>query len=243
MRLIASFVDSELKKEALLVLHELFQKLSWQNSGAIASAVAPSVFGALDTRDTRCLELALKIICKISSHRNVKSYLVSAGIISKLSILLVEGRFTECCLDILRSLSEIKESSKLIIKTGQCLGSISDHLDTGSCKEREHAAVILLAVCSCSAEYCSQVMKEGVIPALVDLLVNGTRDAKICSSKLLRLLRDFKQCDQLSGSCSMDRVANNLPNGSICKQPISKSARYISRKLNIFSKPRSLTLV
>ncbi|GJM99784.1 hypothetical protein PR202_ga16918 [Eleusine coracana subsp. coracana] len=39
----------------------------------------------------------------------------------------------------------------------------------------------LAFISSGRVEYCSQVMKEGVVPALVDLLVNGTRDAKNCS--------------------------------------------------------------
>ncbi|TVU11240.1 hypothetical protein EJB05_44813 [Eragrostis curvula] len=248
VRLIASFLDSELKMEALLILHELFQQTSCENYTAMASAVVPTVLGTLDNGDTKCLdlELALKIICKISFDNNIKSYLVSAGVISKLSPLQADGRFTECCLNILRNLSEVKEASELIIRTGQCLSFISDHLDTGSFNGREHAVVILLAICSHSVGVCSLVMKEGVIPALVDLSVNGTKVAKDCSSKLLQLLRDFRRYDQLRSSCSQEvatNVTDNTPNGSICKQPISKSARYISRKLNMFSKPRSLTFV
>jgi hypothetical protein len=140
----------------------------------------------------------------------------------------------------------VKEATDFIIRTDNCLSSISDLLDTGSHSEREHAAVILLAVCSHSPEIGSLAMKEGVIPALVDLSVNGTGLARDCSIQLLQLLRNFRRCDQFSSSCSRevaaDHVAENPSNDSICKQPISKSARYISRKLNIFSKPRSLTL-
>uniref|UniRef100_A0A0A9BXX3 U-box domain-containing protein n=1 Tax=Arundo donax TaxID=35708 RepID=A0A0A9BXX3_ARUDO len=224
-----------------MMLHELLQQPSCRKSSLLASVVAPSVFGALDTGDTKCLEVALKIICKISSDDDTKSYLVSSGIIAKLCPLLSEGRHTECCLNILRNLSDVKEAADFIIGSDNCLSSISDNLDTGSCREREHAVVILLAVCSHSTEDCSLVMKEGVIPALVELSVNGTNFAKDYSIKMLQLLRDY-----FSSSCSREvatnHAAENPSNGSICKQPISNSARYISRKLNIFSKPRSLTL-
>lgn len=243
--LIALLLDSEFKREALLIIHELLQEPSSGKSNLMASVVAPLVFGALDSGDTKCLDLALKIICKISSDNDIKFYLVSSGIISKLSPLLNEGRMTECSLKILRNLSEVKEATEFI-RTEKYLGCISDHLDTGSHSEREHAAVILLAVCTDIAEVCSLAMKEGVIQALVDLSVNGTEVARDCSIQLLQLLRDFRQCDQISSSCSREvaagHVAENPQNDSICKQPISKSARYISRKLNIFSKPRSLTL-
>ncbi|CAN6207759.1 unnamed protein product [Urochloa humidicola] len=244
--LIALLLDSEFKREALLIVHELLQEPSCRKSNLMASIVSPLVFGALESGDIKCLDLALKIIFKISSDNDIKSYLVSSGIISKLSPLLSEGRMTECCLKILRNLSEVKEATEFIIRTGNCFSSISDHLDTRSHSEREHAAVILLALCSHSAEVCSLAMKEGVIPALVDLSVNGTEVESDCSIQLLQLLRDFRQCEQFSSSCSRevaaDHAADNPPTDSICKQPISKSARYISRKLNIFSKPRSLTL-
>lgn len=243
--LIALLLDFEFKREALLIINELLQERSCRKSNLMASVVASLVFGALDSGDTKCLDLALKIICKISSDSDIKFYLVSSGIISKLSPLLSEGRMTECSLNILRNLSEVKEATEFIISEN-FLGCISDHLDTGSHSEREHAVVILLAVCSGSAEVCSLTMKEGVIPALVDLSVNGTEVARDCSVQLLQLLRDFRRCDHISSSCSQEvaagHIAENPQNDSICKQPISKSARYISRKLNIFSKPRSLTL-
>ncbi|KAJ1276897.1 hypothetical protein BS78_05G251800 [Paspalum vaginatum] len=118
-----------------------------------------------------------------------------------------------------------------------------EYLDTGSPKEREHAVVILLAICSRSAGDCLLVMKEGVIPALVDLSVNGTDEAKGCTMKLLNLLRDMRRSDQFSNSCSQEMVATNAaedaPDNSVHKQPMSKSSRFFQR---IFSKPRSLTL-
>lgn len=244
--LIASLLDSEFKQEALQIVHELLQEPSCRKSSLMASVFSPLVFGALDSGETKFLDLALQIICKISSDNDMKSYLVSSGIVSRLSPLLGEGKMTQCSLKILRNLSEVKETAGFIIRTGNCLSSISDHLDTGSHSEREHAVVILLAVCSHSSEVCSLAMKEGVIPALVDLSVSGTKVARDCSVKLLQLLRNFRRCDQFSSSCSSevaaDHVSEKPPNDSVCRQPISKSARYISRKLNVFSKPRSLTL-
>lgn len=247
MRLVASFLDSELKTEALEILHELLQQPSCRKSRLMASVVAPSVFLAWDSADSLCLELVLKIICELSLKNDVQSFLISSGIISKLSPILSQGKSPECCLKILLNLSEGKQAADLIIRTDQCLSSISDYLDTGSSVEREHASGILLALCSRSIDDCVLVMKEGVIPALVDLSVNGTEVAKASSIKLLQLLRDSRQSDQFGNSCSsvvaVNGAAENSPIGTICKQPISKSARYISRKLSIFSKPRSLTLV
>nr|ACN36784.1 unknown [Zea mays] len=169
------------------------------------------------------------------------------GIISKLVPILTEGNFVERCLEILRNLSDMEEAVARITRTDRCLASVAEYLDTGSPTERQHAVVILLAVCSCSAEDCLLVMKEGVIPALVDLSVNGTEEAKGCSTKLLHLLRDMRRSDQFTNSCSQEVAATGMvvedaPKNSVHKQPASKSSRFFQRKLNIFSKPRSLTL-
>ncbi|XP_006647764.1 U-box domain-containing protein 5-like [Oryza brachyantha] len=245
-RLFVSFLDSELKIEALLIIHELVQHPSCQQSDLMASIVAPPVFKILESEDAEGLELCLKIVCNLSSDSAIKPYLISLGIISRLSPILSEGSFAECCLEILRNLCDLEEATMLITKTDRCLGSIAEYLDTGNPKEREHAVVILLAVCSLSADDCLLVMKEGVIPALVDLSVNGTDEAKACSMKLLHLLRDLRRSDQLNNSCSQEVVVTDVvegpPDSSIRKQPIPKSSRFFQRKLNIFSKPRSLTL-
>jgi hypothetical protein len=140
----------------------------------------------------------------------------------------------------------VEEAMELISRTDRCLGSIAEYLDTGSPKERELAVIILLAICSRSAEDCSLVMKEGVIPALVDLSVNGIDEAKTCSFKLLNILRDMRQSDQCSNSCSqevaVEDVVEDPPESAVHKQRISKSSGFFQRKLNIFSKPRSVTL-
>jgi hypothetical protein len=244
-RLFAIFLDSELKIEALLVLHEFVQHSSHPKSYSIASLITPPLLKILSSEDTEGIELSLKIICELSSDTDMKSVLISMGIITKLVPIFTEGSFVECCLKILRNLCDMEEAAVLVTRTDRCLGSIAEYLDTGSPKEREHALVILLAICSRRVEDCLLVMKEGVIPALVDLSVNGIDEVKNCSIKLLHILRDTRHSDQFSNSCSQVGGANvveDAPDTSIRKQPISKPSRFFQRKLNIFSKPRSLAL-
>jgi hypothetical protein len=241
--LFATFLDSELKIEALSVLHEFVQHSSRPKSYSIASLITPPLFKILSSEDTEGLELALKITCKLSSDTDMKSILISMGIISKLVPIFIEGNLVECCMEILRNLCDMEETAVLMTRTDRCLGSIAEYLDTGSPKEREHALVILLAICSRSVEDCLLVMKEGVIPALVDLSVNGIDEVKNCSIKLLNILRDMRHSDQFSNSCSQEvggaDVIEDVPDNSIRKQPISKSSWFFHRKFNIFSKPRS----
>uniref|UniRef100_A0ACD5ZSJ6 Uncharacterized protein n=1 Tax=Avena sativa TaxID=4498 RepID=A0ACD5ZSJ6_AVESA len=234
LQLIVSFLDSELKLEALLILHELMHQRSCRGSPLMASSVAPSVIGALDTGDSECLELALQIISELSSINDIKPLFISSDMIAKLSTLLGHVSLTEYCLKILRNLCEAKQAADLIVRSEDCLGSISDHLDTGSREAQEHASVIIYTVlCSRGTEGRALVTREGVIPALVDLSVNGTDVARASSAKLLRLLTESRVAH--AAEC----VVESSPDRSSCKQPMSKSARFIPRKLNIFSRPRS----
>ena len=62
-------------------------------------------------------------------------------------------------------------------------------------------------------------MKEGVIPALVDLSVNGIDEAKCFSIKLLHLLRDLRRSNQFSNSCSREVAVTDVVkdiDGSSC---------------------------
>ena len=54
--LIISFLDSELKVEALLTLHELVRHLSSPRSHVMASVVTPPLFKILASEDTEGLE-------------------------------------------------------------------------------------------------------------------------------------------------------------------------------------------
>ena len=135
----------------------------------------------------------------------------------------------------------------LIAETNGCIASIAELLETGSREEQEHGVAILHSLCSQSLEYCLLVMKEGVIPSLVDISVNGNAKGKETSMKLLHLLKDLR----LSGSfetsdpqpCAAPELAvEDLSDRCAIKQPNSKSSGFFARKMRSFLKPRSVAL-
>jgi hypothetical protein len=89
--LITSFLDSELKVEALLTLHGLVQHSSSPRSHVMASVVTPPLFTMLASEDTEGLELSLRILCELSFDDDIRSSLVSMGIISKLVPIFSEA--------------------------------------------------------------------------------------------------------------------------------------------------------
>ncbi|XP_020100201.1 U-box domain-containing protein 7-like [Ananas comosus] len=243
--LLATLVNSQIRAESLLILERLSHQLSCL-SHIVSSGIAPSIIKLLSSEDTKLVERATKILSEISSHSDIKPLLISSNCISTLASVLKDGRLSEYCLKILHNMSDTEEALDLIAKTNGCLASIVEILDIGDRDEQEDAVSILHSVCSHSVENCMLVMKEGVIPALVDISVNGSEEGKETSIKLLRLLRDLRHKECFDSSCNqpvpISEVERSPMDHSAKKQSISKSSRFFSRKMRFFSKPRSVTL-
>lgn len=243
-RWLASFLDSEITTEALMI----FQKLShFPNcrSDIVTSGIASSVIKFLDLEDTEFLELAMKILCDLSHHNEIKSSILSSGSISKMVSLLSDRRLAPFCLKIMQNLGDDEEAAALIAETNGCLAAIVELLDAGTCEEQEYAVTILHSVCTHSFANCLLVLKEGVIPALVDMSVNGNAKGKESAMKLLHLLRDVRHAEYIDGSCPQSGAISEPSEDSIecsaaSKEPVSKSSGFFRKKMKLFSKPRSL---
>ncbi|XP_072964846.1 U-box domain-containing protein 5-like isoform X1 [Typha angustifolia] len=240
-QLLTSFLNSEIAMEALMILQKLSCYLD-SKPKIVASGVSLSIIKFLDSEDAELLELAMNILCELSSQDDMRSLIISSGCIAKLGSILTDERLVECCLKILQNLSCDKEATVLMVETNGCLSSIVELLDTGSHDEQEHAVSILYSVCSHSFDNCLLVMKEGVIPALVDISVNGNDEGRETSNKLLRLLRDLRNSECFNDSCSQSEPISELAvdsrNHTVNEQPISKSSGFFSRKRRFFSKHR-----
>ncbi|XP_050271052.1 U-box domain-containing protein 3-like [Quercus robur] len=69
--------------------------------------------------------------------------------------------------------------------------ALVETIEDGSPQCKEHAVGILLLICQSSRErYRGLILREGVMPGLLQLSVDGTRRAKNVSRELLLLLRD-----------------------------------------------------
>jgi hypothetical protein len=248
--LFSSLLETNARHEVLLVLDKLTEESAYV-SRITESGLALSVIQLLETEEvTDCLNLALKILCKIPTHYgDMASQFVTAEFISKIASLLNEEPLAKYCLKLMSILSCMEETLKLITATDGCLASICEFLDTGTHQEQDHALLILISLCSGSFKNCSLLMKEGVIPALVDISVNGSQEGKGNATKLLFLLRDLRNnellngsssaSDSPTGSASENIVDLNKENTIIKEKPIPKpSSGFFSRKIKFFSKTR-----
>ncbi|WOL03855.1 U-box domain-containing protein 5 [Canna indica] len=244
LQLFISFLDSEISTEALMLLKKLIQDPSCRSNIMTSDAVS-SIIKILDSEDVDSVELSLKVLLDLSPDRDLKSYILSSRSLTKLASFLTDEKLSHLSLKIIQNISDDEEGALLVAKNNACLASIVELLDTGSKEEQELAVDILYSICSRSYENCLFVMDEGVIPALVEISVNGNAKGKDISLRLLHLLRDVRCSHRFVNSYinpePIPELTENIIDHPGNKPPHSKPVGFFRRKLRFFSKARSST--
>ncbi|XXG64906.1 hypothetical protein AAC387_Pa05g2732 [Persea americana] len=243
--MLASFLDSELSEEALSILQNLSSHWCYKPK-IMASIALPSIIKIIDSPDEEYLIQAVKILSDLSSDGGIESFILHSGCILKLVQLLGHNLLAGNCIKILRNLCRTEETRVAIAETDGSIASIAELLDTGSRDEQEHAAAILLSLCSYRPDYCHLVMNEGVIPALVNVSINGNITARESAMKLLHHLRDLRHddppCSPLTQVGSDSELSQDSSQFCRGKQSASNVSTFFKKKIKIFSKRRSLAL-
>ncbi|KAG1342787.1 U-box domain-containing protein 5 [Cocos nucifera] len=242
-QLLTSFLDSEITTEALMILQKLSHFPNCR-SGIVTSGITSLVIGFLNSEDTEILEISMKTLCDLSLQNEIKCLILSSGCLSQLVSLLSDRRLAEFCFKIMQNLSDDEEVAASIANTDGYLAAIVELLNAGTREEQQYAATILHSLCTHSVANCLLALKEGVIPALVDISVNGNANGKASSLKLLLLLRDITRKEHLDSSCTasgtMSEEAEDSIKCSASEKLRSKSSVFFGKKIKLLSKLRSL---
>ncbi|KAI5084323.1 hypothetical protein GOP47_0000492 [Adiantum capillus-veneris] len=177
-----------------------------ENKPAIGSSgVVSHLVGHLDTGSTQGVKDALTTLFNLSIFAGNHTCLLKDGTIPKLFNLLNLGdvELMEKCITVLYNLMSIEEAHKVIAETDGYVSTLAEVLDSGSQKEKELIVGIFLALCSNSHDYTQLVLREGVIPSLVMLSVNGSARGKDKAQKLLQHFREERQKDCLWNDASL----------------------------------------
>ncbi|CAF2086831.1 BnaA01g34380D [Brassica napus] len=102
------------------------------------------------------------------------------------------SKTSEKCCSLIESLMVSNEKARtgLVSDEGGVL-AVVEVLENGSLQAKEHAVGVLLTLCqSDRSKYREPILKEGVIPGLLELTVQGTSKSRTKAQRLLCLLRD-----------------------------------------------------
>ncbi|KAK9074707.1 hypothetical protein SSX86_003025 [Deinandra increscens subsp. villosa] len=121
------------------------------------------------------------------------------------------SKITQRCISLIESLVEFKEARVSLTSEEGGVLAVVEVLESGSHQSREHAVGTLLTMCQIDrCRYREPILKEGVIPGLLELTVQGTAKARTNAHTLLRLLRDSPYKRSELESETLENILSNI---------------------------------
>ena len=139
---------------------------------------------------------AIATLHNLSTCHQIIPSIVSSGLLFSLLQLIhsseKSSELVEKIMGLLENVVSLSENALCeTAGTGGAVRALVETIEEGSPQCKEHAAGILLLICqSCRERYRGIILREGVMPGLLQLSVDGTWRAKTVARELLLLLRD-----------------------------------------------------
>ncbi|KAM3757366.1 hypothetical protein ACB098_02G182300 [Castanea mollissima] len=232
--LLETLLNSEDTEEALVIL-EVLSGHKYCRAKILASGALTSILKMLDSHSS-FQERIIKILSNMSSSSDICPRIVSLECIPKLIPFFGDSTLAGKCAFILKNLCDVEEARVSIAETSGCIASVTALLETGSHEDQENAVTVLLSLCSQRVQYCQWVMEEGVIPALVDISINGNEKGRVGALELLRLLRDIEYAEDRD--CSGSDIDASKDTTDLPKEKKSSKTSGFFAKIPMFSKKK-----
>ncbi|XP_077237562.1 ARM repeat superfamily protein [Tasmannia lanceolata] len=148
---------------------------------------------------------AVTALYNLSAYTNNLTPILATRAVPPLLSLLKEckkySKFAEKTTALLETLSDFEEGRVAISDSEGGILTLVETVEDGSLLSTEHAVGALLLLCqSCRKKYRELILKEGAIPGLLQLTVEGTPKAQQKARTLLELLRDAPPPRQLTST-------------------------------------------
>lgn len=113
------------------------------------------------------------------------------SIVNLLKTCKKSSKLAEKCIALLETIVQFDEGRNALISEDGGVLAVVEVLESGSLHSREHAVSTLLIMCQTDrCKYREPILREGVIPGLLELTVQGTSKSQPKAKTLLQLLRD-----------------------------------------------------
>ncbi|KAL0381452.1 UNVERIFIED_CONTAM: hypothetical protein Sangu_0209500 [Sesamum angustifolium] len=160
-----------------------------------ASGAIPFLVDILRNGGSQARTDAVLALYNLSTHPDNLSLILQTEPIPPLINLLNSSKRSsktaEKCTALIESLVSFDEGRRMLTSEEGGILAVVEVLESGSLQSREHAVGALLKMCqSDRSKYREPILREGVIPGLLELTVQGTAKSQIKAQSLLKLLRD-----------------------------------------------------
>ncbi|RDX89232.1 U-box domain-containing protein 4, partial [Mucuna pruriens] len=138
---------------------------------------------------------AVMALSNLSTHPNNLSIILETNpipfIIDLLKTCKKSSKTAEKCCALIESLVDYDEGRTALTSEEGGVLAVVEVLESGTLQSREHAVGALLTMCqSDRCKYREPILREGVIPGLLELTVQGTPKSQSKARTLLQLLRE-----------------------------------------------------
>ncbi|KAJ8492399.1 hypothetical protein OPV22_014120 [Ensete ventricosum] len=121
------------------------------------------------------------------------------------------SKTAEKCCALLETLVGLDEGRTALTAEEGGVLAVVEVLEEGSPQSREHAVGALLTMCeSDRSRYREVILKEGAIPGLLELTVQGTLKSQAKARRLLELLRDSPYPRSELQADTLDNIVSNI---------------------------------
>ncbi|KAI3954931.1 hypothetical protein MKW92_039294 [Papaver armeniacum] len=239
-------VLASVAEEALAIM-EVLSADEYCNSKIVASGALPTILHILDSDMTKYYAPTVRILHNLSLYGDIRFHILQIARLSKVVSFLSDSSLAEHCLKILNYLCKTEEGRIAVAETKGCINSIAELLEIGTHEQQEQALSVVLSLCSHHFKNSQLVLKEGVIPSLVNISVNRNSHGNETAMKLLQLFRDILHNDTIERNTllSTGTQSEYQAVSSTCsaeKRSSSKTTGYFGRKIMRFRKPKSVAL-
>ncbi|KAL4393847.1 hypothetical protein AHAS_Ahas02G0092900 [Arachis hypogaea] len=150
----------------------------------IKCGALPVLLNHLHSQSQTVVQLTVAAMLTLSSCKANKVAIASSGALQHLA---------EFAIGLLENIVSSSESALCeAASVGGAIRILVETIEDGSSLGKEHAVGILFLICqSCREKYRGMILREGGMPGLHQLSIDGTRRAKNMARELLLLLRDY----------------------------------------------------
>ncbi|RDX63010.1 U-box domain-containing protein 13, partial [Mucuna pruriens] len=178
-----------------------------------ASGAIPPLVTLLNEGTQRGKKDAATALFNLCIYQGNKGRAVRAGIIPILMRLLTEpgGGMVDEALAISAILASHPDG-KAAIGSAEAVPVLVEFIETGSPRNKENAAAVLVHLCSGDQQYIAQAQKEGVMGPLLQLAQDGTDRGKRKAAQLLERINRFNEQQQDVQSHNQDTTLPSTTN-------------------------------
>ncbi|KAM7529832.1 hypothetical protein LguiB_033242 [Lonicera macranthoides] len=160
-----------------------------------ASGAIPLLVETLKHGSPQAKVDAVMALYNLSTHPDSLYLIIQSKPVPSLVNLLKSSKksskVTAKCSALIESLVNFDEARATLMAEEGGILAVVEVLESGSLQSREHAVGTLLTMCqSDRSKYREPILREGVIPGLLELTVQGTPKSQSKAQTLLRLLRE-----------------------------------------------------